>query len=170
MRLAAVALASLLAACAAPTENASMNVEPDPSNSAPAAPAAPSPPKAPAPGTQQPQGSPLAPEPSGDPILRALPREVAAGGTVTLMLSNGLPERLGYNLCTSALLASDGSEVRTDRVCTLELRTLEPGRSATYPYDLPESVRAGTYRLRTQVERMGSGTRTTLISNEFTVR
>jgi hypothetical protein len=122
------------------------------------------------PAPSPPQSSPFTPEPAGPPSLRALPREVAAGGTVTLMLANGTPEGLGHNLCTSTLLASGGSEVRTDNICTMELRVVEPGATATYPYRLPASLRPGTYRLRTSIEYMTSGRRTTLTSNDFSVR
>lgn len=132
MRIAAIALASLLFACA---------------------------PAYVAPGV-----------PSGGVALTAAPAQVPPGATMTLTLSNGSPERLGYNLCTSAILTASGSRVPTDRVCTMELRMLEPGRSATYPYQLPANIARGTYRFSTGVERMPSGTRATLTSNEFAVR
>ncbi len=165
MRLAAIALACLLAACTVPAENASTNAEWNEIAANSAAPAAPA---APAPG--QPLGSRAAPQPSGEPNLSASPQQVARAATVTLALANGTSEPLGYNLCTSALLGSAGSPVRTDRVCTMELRTLEPGNTATYPYELPASVGPGSYRFSTSVERMRSGTRTAVTSNEITVR
>ncbi len=165
MRLAAIALACLLAACTVPAENASPNAQSNESGADAAAPAAPA---APIPG--QPQGSPTSPQPSGEAKLSASPQQVAQAATVTLALANGTTEPLGYNLCTSVLLASDGSPVRGDRVCTMELRTLEPGNTATYPYELPASVGPGSYRFSTSVERMRSGTRTAVTSNEITVR
>lgn len=108
--------------------------------------------------------------PSGGVALTTAPVQVPPGGTVILTLSNGSPERLGCNLCTSAILSASGGPVRTDRVCTMELRTLEPGRSETYPYELPANIARGTYRFSASVEQMPSGTRTTLTSNEFSVR
>lgn len=108
--------------------------------------------------------------PIGDVTLTAAPTQVRSGATVTLTLRNGSLERLSYNLCTSAILTTGGSPLQTDRVCTMELRSLEPGRSTTYPFELPPNITPGTYRFSTGFERMPSGTRANVTSNTITVQ
>lgn len=111
-----------------------------------------------------------APEPSGDVTLLAAPARVSEGATVTLTLRNGSRERVGYNLCTSDLQTSAGRSVPTSRVCTMELRTLEPGGTADHRYKLPLNMPGGSYRFVTQVEWMQSGRRDGVESNSFEVR
>lgn len=174
MRLSAIALASLLLACTVADENAATDgqggndlvssnlpapVETQPANG-----------NASAPPGQQPSNGETPADPAGEIGFRALPLRVNAGATVTLRLANGTSQRLGYNLCTSTLQTGGGENVRTDRVCTMELRTLAPGSSTTYPYDLPGDLKAGTYRFTAKVERMGSATSTTVTSNSFQVQ
>ena len=89
---------------------------------------------------------------------------------MTLTLRNGDRQQIGYNLCTSALETSAGRPVPSNRVCTMELRTLGPGRSATYSYKLPVNMADGSYRFLTQVEWMQSGRRSGVRSNSFEVR
>jgi hypothetical protein len=127
--------------------------------------------EAPAPAGED-RGEPanLAGEPAGGVELSALPAETRANSTVTLTLSNGSDEQVGYNLCTSALESAAGREVPTNRVCTMELRTLEPGRTATYGYRLPVNMLDGSYRFASQVHRMESGEIVTVRSSGFTVR
>lgn len=178
MRVAAIALASLLFACTAADENAAANedggadVEMNGGGDGSALPESgnPATPPAGTPPVQPPSNGDERPDPSSEVSLRASPLQLDAGETVTLTLSNGTSGRLGYNLCTSALQTASGGEVRTDRVCTLELRTLEPGRSASYPYELPVSLESGSYRLSTGIERLDGGARTTTTSNTFTVQ
>ena len=109
-------------------------------------------------------------EPTGDVSLSVTPARTSAGSTVTLTLGNESRQAIGYNLCTSALQTASGSAVRTDRVCTMELRTLQPGRSASYSYELPGSLADGRYRFSTGLERMPDGGRLTVTSNSFEVR
>lgn len=162
MRLTAVALASLLFACTVDGDNASNNAESE-LNEGMAAPGA-------VPPGQQPVSGEPATAPTGDVSLRASPERVSAGATVTLTLNNGSQGRLGYNLCTSVLQRAAGEEVRTDRVCTMELRILEPGRTATYSYDLPGTLEDGSYRFSASVDRMDDGAPTALTSNAIEVR
>ena len=149
-------------AAPAPSENAAGEVLAEPGNAA-------SPPAG-APAPEPPANGSKAPEPSGEVTLSAAPARTAAGGTMTLTLRNGSSERVGYNLCTSGIETSAGRAVETGRICTMELRTLEPGRSANYAYELPDNLADGTYRFLTSVERMGSGRRGAVRSNSFEVR
>lgn len=118
----------------------------------------------------QPGNGQQVPEPSGQVTLSAAPATTSADSTMTLTLTNGAREQIGYNLCTSALETSAGRPVPTNRVCTMELRMLEPGRSADYRYELPVNMLAGSYRFVTQVEWMESGRRGTVRSDNFEVR
>lgn len=106
--------------------------------------------------------------------LRVEPAAVSAGDSLQLMLENGLEEPLGYNLCTSALEWRRGETwqpVPSDRVCTMELRILEPGQEADFRFAMPElpQLPAGEYRAVTGVEHMTSGGRTEVRSEPFRV-
>lgn len=114
-------------------------------------------------------GTPVLP-PSGRVTLAAAPPGTSAGATMTLTLANSSRRTVGYNLCTSDLQTSAGTSVKTNRVCTMELRTLQPGRRATYQYELPDSLPDGRYRFSTGVQRMPNGSRITVTSNSFRVR
>ena len=108
-----------------------------------------------------------------DVRLSVEPAEVAAGDSITLVLNNQSSDRIGYNLCTSELERSTAGRweiVPSDRVCTMELRTLPPAEEARYPLDLPSGLAAGEYRYSTKVERLGTGDRTDLRSDVFRVR
>ena len=113
---------------------------------------------------------PPQPEPVGDIALTVSPEETTEDSTVTLALRNGSKQQIGYNLCTSTLQTAAGRDVPTSRVCTLELRTLEPGRTDSYRYRLPVNMAEGSYRFATQVERMPDGGMHSVRSNGFTVR
>lgn len=113
---------------------------------------------------------PPAPPSAGGVTLTAAPSRTSRGAIVTLSLTNGSRQLIGYNLCTSALETTAGRPVPNDRVCTMELRTLNPGGSATYAYELPASIASGNYRFSASAERMGAGTRTVVRSNRFQVR
>ena len=99
------------------------------------------------------------PTPSGAVALTAEPLSVRSGQTVTLVLRNGTSGQVGYNLCSSALESGSGGEWRqvpTGRVCTRELRILEPGREVRYHLQLPPGLAAGPYRFTTNVELAGT--------------
>lgn len=115
------------------------------------------------------QSGDIPPQPTDGISLAATPPAASPGSPMSLTLSNGSQQAIGYNLCTSQLQTVSGSVVRTDRVCTLELRTLEPGRTTTYSYELPTGLPAGQYRFTTDVERMQTGGRTSVTSNAFQV-
>lgn len=119
---------------------------------------------------RQPADGSRAAEASVEVSLSAAPVEAAEGATITLMLSNGSDERIGYNLCASELQTGDGRPVPTANVCTMELRTLEPGATADHRYKLPLNMPDGSYRFLTRVEWMHSGRRSGIPSNSFEVR
>lgn len=180
MRTSVLVFAMLLAACGQEADNgvnaeAEINIEaagaediPIPNGGSAPPPGAPGNHQAPAP-PQQNDSNP-APEPSGEITLAASPRQASAGAPVRLVLTNGSRQAIGYNLCTSALQTAAGGAVQTDRVCTLELRTLQPGRTADYRYELPGDLSDGSYRFSTGLERMPSGGRLTVSSNTIEVR
>ena len=169
MKMSPLALVALLAACAAPTEN---NDSPAESNQPadapiPGAPDSPAAPAAPAPGQPAPNQS--APVPTGSVSLSAAPARAAAGSAMTLTLRNGSSETLGYNLCTSGLQTGAGAAVPSDRICTMELRTLQPAASASYSWELPADLAPGRYRFTTGIEWMDSNRRGSVHSNNFEV-
>lgn len=108
--------------------------------------------------------------PAGAVTLTAAPPVTTAGSTMTLTLANASQQTIGYNLCTSALQTTSGAPVPTGVVCTMELRTLQPGRTASYNYRLPANLAQGRYHFSTNVERMPAGDRGTITSNTLDVR
>jgi hypothetical protein len=117
----------------------------------------------------QPTDGQAATAPSGEIAFSVSPDSVAPGGTLTLTLANRTGERLGYNLCTSAIETAAGATVPSDRVCTMELRTLEPGDSGNYSFELPQELAPGSYRLTTSVQRMDAGTQSPVRTEVFEV-
>jgi len=104
---------------------------------------------------------------SNEPVmLTAAP----SGSHVMLTLMNHGDAAIGYNLCTSALQRRDPNdwvEVRTDEVCTMELRTLQPGAAATFEKTLPSNLQPGTYRYVTSVEKPVGGARVIAATDSF---
>lgn len=110
----------------------------------------------------------------GAVTLRVEPAAVSAGDSLKLVLENGLDEAVGYNLCTSGLEWRRGeawAPIPSDRICTMELRILEPGQQADFAFVMPErpQLPAGEYRAVTGVEHMTSGGRTEVRSDPFRV-
>ncbi len=100
------------------------------------------------------------------------PDRAAPGDSVLLMLTNGSPHAIGYNLCSSGLEAREGdgwNPVPSSRVCTMELRTLEPDETTSYRFDLPAGLAPGEYRFTTTTERLDAGDRIGIRSPPFTV-
>jgi hypothetical protein len=113
---------------------------------------------------------------AGDPerVLATEKESYPAGATASLRLTNPFRHALGYNLCHSLLERQSSGAWRTaefenDRVCTMELRILQPGGTATYDLPLSPRLPAGDYRFRTSVENMSTGTREQVVSNTFPV-
>ncbi|HUF18265.1 MAG TPA: hypothetical protein VMS12_09510 [Thermoanaerobaculia bacterium] len=73
---------------------------------------------------------------------------------VLLRLTNGSDSPIGYNLCASALERQDATwtQMPSDIMCTMELRTLSSGATATFEREIREAITPGTYRFRTAVE------------------
>ncbi len=100
-------------------------------------------------------------EDAGEPgvSLSASPTTVAAGETITLTLSNQSAWPIGYNLCTSSLereVATGWEPVPEDRICTMELRMLDPDSTADQQIQLAADAAAGSYRYTANVEDRGS--------------
>jgi hypothetical protein len=96
--------------------------------------------------------------------------ERVGAGTIRLALDNGTSEPVGYNLCSSELQRRSGTgwtRVDTDEVCTMELRTLNPGHDATFEKRLPSGLAAGDYRYVTGVESPLGGSRVVVATEAF---
>lgn len=109
---------------------------------------------------------------AGDVRLSVEPASLPAGDSITLELSNGSADAVAYNLCTSELERLSGGEwqaVPSDRVCTMELRSLPGGQQVRYELDLPSDLPAGEYRYRTRVARLDAGEGRMLRSGTFRV-
>lgn len=85
----------------------------------------------------------------------------APGATVSATLVNLSSRPLGFSFCNARLQRRNGSSWQTVdealMICTLELRMLSPGGSATYTRQLPEDLATGVYRLQAFVGRDGPG-------------
>lgn len=112
-------------------------------------------------------------EGSNGVALIVTPERAAPGDTITLVLRNDSQDELGYNLCTSSLHRRTGEgawdPIASERVCTLELRSLSPRQRATLRLDLPQNLAPGTYRFETAVERLELSVRQTVTSEPFTL-
>lgn len=109
---------------------------------------------------------------AGDVSLAIEPGAAAPGDSITLTLTNGTAAPIGYNLCTTGFERQEGSgweAVPADRICTMELRTLEAGQQTRYRSTLPTSLPPGEYRAFTTVERLDHNTRDGIRSESFRV-
>lgn len=111
-------------------------------------------------------------EPTQDLTLAVEQQAVESGATVDLVLRNASNAPAGYNLCTSSLERRtdvDWEPVSSNRVCTMELNTLEPGAEARYTFDLPSVMIPGQYRFVTSVQNMETDERSDIRSDPFSV-
>ncbi|MDX1610049.1 MAG: hypothetical protein R3225_08010 [Halofilum sp. (in: g-proteobacteria)] len=97
-----------------------------------------------------------------------------AGETATLRLRNPLAEPAGYNACTWTLERREADGWQTaphedERVCTMELRTLAAGESASPRFRFDERLPAGRYRLRLVLHALESDTREIRYSESFRI-
>jgi hypothetical protein len=104
--------------------------------------------------------------------LQIAPPSPRPGDEITLTLMNNTAGSVGYNLCASALTREVGAEwqpVPSDRVCTMELRTLEPAQVDSFAFNLPGDLPGGVYRFQTNVEDLQAGTREEVATTIFLV-
>ena len=116
------------------------------------------------------QTAPPSASPSADGVRFSVER--VSAGTMRLMLDNGAPHRIGYNLCHSALERRTGptwSQAGTTDACTMELRILNPGHDATFEKQLPGDLPAGEYRYVTSIESPLGTSQNGVTSNPFRV-
>lgn len=109
---------------------------------------------------------------AGEVTLAVEPANPSPGDSVSITLRNGSGAALHYNLCASGLerQTNGGWEtVPSERVCTMELRTLEPSADASFALELPNDLQPGGYRFRTSVEILDSGERNDVTSDPFRV-
>jgi hypothetical protein len=107
--------------------------------------------------------------------LRVSPREVEAGGEITLTLVNHSREDIGYNLCPVVLERRGDGEwrLRPERpaeVCTMELRILSPDQSADFRHRIPSGLPPGEYRFRAGIEHPLGERQTGIASHPFRIR
>lgn len=105
----------------------------------------------------------------GDVTLRA---ERTSPQQVRLTLHNGSDAPVGYNLCPAVLEHETGttwSQVGTDEICTMEIRSLPAGQSATFDKTLPTGLQPGNYRYLTNVETPAGTPQAGIASNSFAV-
>ncbi len=112
--------------------------------------------------------------PAGSEISLSLADSThAAGDTIRLTLHNRSTTAIGYNLCSSTLEQHGGqawARVPESRMCTMELRSLQPSDSATQALALDADLAAGEYRYRTTVTAPLGGTRRELTTQPFRVQ
>ena len=104
--------------------------------------------------------------------LEVTPHKISAGDTVNLTLTNRSALPLGYNLCTSSLERRSESTwqlVPSDRICTMEIRTLPPGQQTRYQLKTPSGLSAGEDRYTAQLDRQQAGNREAVSTEPFQV-
>ena len=77
-----------------------------------------------------------------------------AGRSLELRLRNDSAQAVGYNLCASSLERKVGQSwqpVASQRICTMELRSLPPGQEARYSLVL-EQLPPGEYRATARLD------------------
>lgn len=114
------------------------------------------------------------PEPEvPDVALIVEPARVAPGDSVTVQLTTTLGDGIGFNLCSSTLerrLANDWQAVPSDRICTMELRTLVPGDTARFTFHLSDGLAPGEYRYHIRVVRSPTDEMRDVSSEPFRVQ
>lgn len=123
--------------------------------------------------------APMGPDPNLDAtgaeqVFSTDRESYAPGATLVIRLRNPHQHGVGYNLCSSILERQAGgawqiSEVGNDRVCTMALWTLEPGRTATFNVQLDSRLPEGEYRFRTNLENLDARTSERVFTNTFRI-
>lgn len=114
------------------------------------------------------------PQPPAAPPFELLiaPETPVPGQDVTLTLENLYGPTVGYNLCTSTLVRDEGGqfvEVPSDRVCTMEIRSLPVGQRDSYTLPMPAGLPTGVYRFRVALDQGEGAGPTTVDSHLFFV-
>jgi hypothetical protein len=97
---------------------------------------------------------------------------VASGDSITLVLRNTSDAVVGYNLCPSTLNRKAGGEwvpIPSDRVCTMELRSLDSGQEDRFTLQLPDDLEPGQYRFENTIVRFDSDERQLVQTDPFRV-
>lgn len=92
------------------------------------------------------------------------------GGPITVALSNGTDDAVGYNFCHRAWERKVGAaweKIEELNICIPEYSTLEPGSTAEETLMVPYILPVGTYRVSTAIQ-LGDGS-VQIRSNEFSV-
>ena len=89
---------------------------------------------------------------SSEVTLRLDRATYTPGATATMTIRSTSRDTLGYNPCSNrSVERQQGStwvaHAEPDRMCTMELRLLNPGETQTAPADIPAGLSAGTYRM-----------------------
>jgi hypothetical protein len=103
-------------------------------------------------------------------VLRKVPGPLVPGGKLHLMVDNETGEVLGDSPCFYELDRWDGRKwtlAAQPAHCSLEVRALPSGSSASRSLELPSDLRPGDYRVRTAVSLMESGTAQMLTTQAF---
>lgn len=158
MRLTALAIASIILACASPGRDA-----PDTSASSAA-------------GEASRDTSSRPPGAASSPVeLRVDQSEYAPGAAMTLTLVNTTADTFAFNPCTRHLEREAGTgwaRIEEDRVCTMEAWMLEPRATRSGDTELPSSLQPGRYRVTLSLSRQGPpppGDNELAISSPFSV-
>lgn len=98
----------------------------------------------------------------------------AAGGEVTMRITSQSSDTLGYNPCSNRSVERQQGErwvvhPEPDRVCTMEIRFLLPGQTATARTNLPADLGAGTYRIALTLRPENGSAPVRAVSPEFSV-
>ncbi len=76
------------------------------------------------------------------------------GEQVALVLRNGSPLQVGYDLCTARLSQERGGNwvlIGPRKNCTEEQQTLDPQGEDRYDFELPAAMAGGSYRFSVRV-------------------
>jgi hypothetical protein len=113
------------------------------------------------------------PTPGKGPLAITLQAIPARDGSINLHLRNSSGKTVGYNLCASTLernRAGAWEDVRSDRLCTLQIRTIVHGEQESYRYEPSPRLAPGEYRATTLVDAAGRERGYKVTSDPFAVK
>jgi hypothetical protein len=90
--------------------------------------------------------------PTADVSLTLDRTSYTAGATATMRIRNSTNDTFGFNACSSRTIERQNGSSWTphsepDRMCTMELRLLQPKETQSAATDLPSNLTPGTYRM-----------------------